>query len=113
MSYRLNDIYFDFNSYEMLPESMIVIDEFYQFLIENPSLKISIQGHTDNIGSEQDNLILSDNRAHAVFDHLVKRGISIDRLSYKGFGESKPVESNNTEDGRARNRRTEFVIIEK
>jgi len=113
MSYRLNDIYFDFNSYELQPESMVVIDEFYQFLVDNPTMKVSIQGHTDNIGSEKDNLILSENRSHAVYDHLVKRGISIDRIDYKGFGESRPVESNDGEDGRARNRRTEFVIVEK
>lgn len=113
MSYRLNDIYFDFNSVELLPESMIVIDEFYGFLVENPTLTISIQGHTDNVGSEDDNLKLSDDRAKAVYNHLVQRGISPDRLAYKGFGESKPIESNDTEDGRARNRRTEFVIIEK
>jgi outer membrane protein OmpA-like peptidoglycan-associated protein/tetratricopeptide (TPR) repeat protein len=113
MSYRLNDIYFDFNSTQLLAESMTVIDEFYEFLVENPSLKISIQGHTDNIGSEEDNLKLSEERSKAVYSYLVQRGISIERLAYKGFGESKPVESNDTEDGRARNRRTEFVIIEK
>lgn len=113
MSYRLNDIYFDFNSIELLPESMSVIDEFYRFLVENPTLKISIQGHTDNVGSEADNLKLSEDRAQAVYNHLIQRGISFDRLAYKGFGESKPIESNDTEDGRARNRRTEFVIIEK
>ena len=113
MSYRLNDIYFDFNSFELLPESMLVIDEFYQFLVENPNLKISIQGHTDNIGSAEDNRLLSENRAQAVYTHLIQRGIKANRLEYKGFGESKPIEANNTEDGRARNRRTEFVIIEK
>lgn len=113
MSYRLNDIYFDFNSVQLKPESIIVMDEFYLFLNDNLTLKISIEGHTDNIGSEADNLILSENRSKAVFDYLVKRGIGIDRMSYKGFGESVPIESNDTEDGRARNRRTEFVIIEK
>ncbi len=60
-----------------------------------------------------DNLVLSENRSKAVFDYLVKRGISFDRMDYEGFGESIPIESNDTEDGRARNRRTEFVIIEK
>ena len=113
MSYRLNDVYFDFNSVKLKPESIIVMDEFYLFLIENPTLKISIEGHTDNIGNETDNQILSENRAKTVFDYLVKRGISIERMDYKGFGESRPIESNATEDGRARNRRTEFVIIEK
>lgn len=113
MSYRLNDIYFDFNSVQLKPESIIVMDEFYLFLNENPTLKISIEGHTDNIGSDADNLILSENRSKSVYDYLVKRGIHINRMSYKGFGESVPIESNDTEDGRAWNRRTEFVIIEK
>lgn len=113
MSYRLNDIYFDFNSVQLKPESIMVMDEFYLFLNENPTLKISIEGHTDNIGSDVDNQVLSENRSKSVYDYLVKRGIQFNRMSYKGFGESVPIESNETEDGRARNRRTEFVIIEK
>jgi outer membrane protein OmpA-like peptidoglycan-associated protein len=113
ISYRLNDIYFDFNSVELKPESKIVIAEFSDFLTDNPTLKVSIQGHTDNIGNGNDNLILSENRAKAVYEYLIKLGIIKSRLDYKGFGESKPIESNRTEDGRARNRRTEFVIIEK
>ena len=102
-----------FNSFQLKPESILVVDEFYLFLNENPTLKISIEGHTDNIGNDSDNQQLSENRSKAVFDYLVRRGIGINRMDYKGFGESVPIESNNTEDGRARNRRTEFVIIEK
>ena len=113
MSYRLKDIYFDFNSFELPHESKVVIDEFYDFLIENPNLKISIEGHTDNIGNDQDNLLLSEKRAESVYKALVEKGIPESRLNYKGFGESKPVASNNSEEGRQRNRRTEFVIIEK
>ena len=112
-SYRLNDIYFDFNSIELKPESKIVIDEFAGFLNDNPTLKVSIQGHTDNIGNEEDNLKLSQERARAVYDYLIEKGIAPERLSYKGFGESKPVSQNDTETGRARNRRTEFVIVGK
>ena len=112
-SYRLNDIYFDFNSIELPPESKAVLAEFYTFLIDNPSLKISIEGHTDNIGSESDNLILSTKRAKAVYDYLIEKGIPTKRLRYKGWGESKAVASNSTEEGRAKNRRTEFVILEK
>ncbi|MEZ5084274.1 MAG: OmpA family protein [Bacteroidales bacterium] len=113
MTYRLNDIYFNFNSFELPSESKIVIREFYDFLMENPNLKVSIQGHTDDIGNDRDNLILSENRAKAVYDELIRLGIPSSRIAYKGFGESKPIASNKTEDGRARNRRTEFVIIEK
>ncbi len=112
-SYRLNDIYFDFNSIELKPESKIVIEEFAGFLNDNPTLKVSIQGHTDNIGNEEDNLELSQERAKAVYDYLIEQGINADRLSYQGFGELKPVSTNETETGRARNRRTEFVIVGK
>ncbi|MBN1337738.1 MAG: OmpA family protein [Bacteroidales bacterium] len=112
-SYRLNDIYFDFNSFELNQEAMVVIDEFFRFLDENPTLTVSIQGHTDNIGSEDDNLRLSENRARSVYNHLIRMGIASERLDYKGFGESVPISSNDLEEGRALNRRTEFVIITK
>jgi outer membrane protein OmpA-like peptidoglycan-associated protein/tetratricopeptide (TPR) repeat protein len=112
-SYRLNDVYFDFNSIDLKPESVSVIGEFFRFLLDNPTMKVSIEGHTDNIGNEQDNLQLSQQRARAVYDELIKLGITEDRLGFKGFGESKPIDTNETEEGRAKNRRTVFVIIEK
>jgi outer membrane protein OmpA-like peptidoglycan-associated protein len=112
-SYRLNDIYFDFNSYELGRESKIVIEEFADFLLDNPSLKVSIEGHTDNIGTESFNLTLSERRAKAVYDHLISQGIASGQIAYRGFGQSKPVATNATDEGRALNRRTEFVIIEK
>lgn len=112
-SYRLNDVYFDFNSVELKQESVVVIEQFYQFLSENPGMKVSIQGHTDDIGGDQDNLKLSEQRAKAVYEELIKLGINIERLDYKGFGESQPIDTNETEDGRAKNRRTVFVILEK
>jgi outer membrane protein OmpA-like peptidoglycan-associated protein/tetratricopeptide (TPR) repeat protein len=112
-SYRLNDIYFDFNSYELGRESKIVIEEFADFLFDNPSLKVSIEGHTDNIGTESFNLTLSERRAKAVYDHLISLGIASGQIAYRGFGQSKPVATNATDEGRALNRRTEFVIIEK
>lgn len=111
-SYRLNDIYFDFNSTELTNESKYVIDEFYEFLNENPGLKISIQGHTDNIGSTEDNLKLSESRAEAVFQYLINIGVDSSRLDFKGFGEQNPVADNITENGRSLNRRTEFVIVD-
>ncbi|MBL7105103.1 MAG: OmpA family protein [Bacteroidales bacterium] len=112
-SYRLNDVYFDFNSYELKPESKILVEEFFLFLNENPTLKVSIQGHTDNIGNDNDNLVLSENRAKAVYEYLVSLGVDIKRVDYKGFGESKPIDTNTTKAGRALNRRTEFVIVKK
>ncbi len=111
-SYRLNDIYFGFNSFDLKKESEFVIEEFYDFLLENPELKISIQGHTDNVGSKQDNLLLSENRAKAVYSYLLELGMDCNRVDFRGFGESRPVAGNETEKGRALNRRTEFVIEE-
>ena len=73
---------------------------------------IEISGHTDNQGGEAYNQKLSENRAKSVFEYLLNNGIDKSRLSYKGYGEEKPVDSNDTEEGRANNRRTEFKILE-
>lgn len=112
-SYRLNDVYFETNSFELSPETKSILDGFIEFLQENPAIKVSIQGHTDNVGNDEGNLKLSDNRARSVYEYLIERSINAARLSYKGFGETKPLVSNDTPEGRAKNRRTEFVITEK
>ena len=112
-SYRINDIYFEFNSFELTPESKPVLDQLMDFLTDNPSIVIEIQGHTDNIGNDASNLKLSENRARSVYSYLVEQGVSQVRLTYKGFGESMPVAGNDTEEGRAKNRRTVFVITGK
>ena len=112
-SYRINDIYFPFNSYELTQESKAVLDQLIEFLKENPDISIQIQGYTDNIGKDEVNLKLSDNRARSVYSYLISVGIDDTRLTYKGYGESEPVASNETEEGRARNRRTVFVITRK
>lgn len=109
--YRLHNIYFAFNSADILANSQKVLDEFIVFLNDHPTLQISIEGHTDNVGSDEFNLILSENRAKAVYNYLVNNGIDANRLQYKGFGESNPIATNETEEGRAMNRRTEFVIL--
>lgn len=77
----------------------------------NPTIKIKVQGHTDSIGSEQYNLDLSPKRADAVRDYLIKRGVGADRLIAKGLGESVPIATNDTPEGRAENRRVEFKPI--
>jgi outer membrane protein OmpA-like peptidoglycan-associated protein len=77
-----------------------------------PSLKIEISGHTDNVGAESFNELLSQRRADAVVSYLVEKGVNKNRLSAKGYGQSNPVDSNDTAEGRASNRRTEFEIIE-
>ena len=109
--YRLNDILFASNSYSINDTIRIVLDNFAQFLLENPLLKVAINGHTDNVGDPKSNLVLSDNRARTVYDYLVAQSISPARISYKGFGEALPVAPNDTEEGRAKNRRTVFVVI--
>ena len=112
-SYRINDIYFAFNSYELIPESKIVLDQLIEFLGLNERLSIQIQGHTDAIGNDAVNLVLSENRAKSVYDYLIANKVPASRLTYKGFGETQPLAANDTDKGRAMNRRTCFVITRK
>jgi len=106
----LKNIFFDVNKTELRPESQLELDKVVQLLKENPGLKIQIEGHTDNAGKPADNLQLSNNRAAAVVTYIKGKGIAAARLVAKGFGETKPVSDNGTEEGRARNRRTELKI---
>jgi len=87
------------------------LNKVVQILTENAALHISINGYTDNVGSNQSNLLLSANRAKAVMDYFIEKGISANRLQYKGFGAAKPIASNDTEEGRALNRRTEMLVV--
>lgn len=112
-SIKLNDIYFQTASYEINKKSFVVLNNFIVFLEENPSIKIEIRGHTDNIGTLESNMILSKERAKSVYKYLIDRGIPESRLQYNGYGPNLPIDSNDTEAGRAKNRRTEFQIIEK
>ena len=111
--FAIEDIYFDNNSYELKEITKEVLVEFAKYLEINNSLVIEVNGFTDNIGDASDNQILSENRSKAVRDLILLQGISESRISYKGFGESSPKSNNNTEKGRAQNRRTEFRIIKK
>jgi outer membrane protein OmpA-like peptidoglycan-associated protein len=104
-----NGIKFDVNKATIKPESMGVINNIVKIMTEYPELKFSIEGHTDNDGSEESNLILSEKRALAVQNELIKLGISADKLTSKGFGESKPISDNTSSEGKAQNRRVEFV----
>ena len=108
--YRLNDIFFTTNSFELNERSKRILQEFILFLESNPKVKIEIQGHTDNVGKKADNQILSQNRARVVYEYLIEKGIKSSRLTHKGFGPDKPVADNESEEGRALNRRTVFVI---
>jgi outer membrane protein OmpA-like peptidoglycan-associated protein len=107
----LNNIFFDVSKFELKPESQVELDKLVQLLNENPTLRIEISGHTDNQGKPADNLTLSNNRAKAVVTYVVGKGIATARLTSKGYGETKPVADNKTEDGRAKNRRTEMKVI--
>ena len=109
----LRNVFFDTGSAELRSESFIELNLLKNLLEENQKLKIRINGHTDNVGTETDNLLLSENRAKAVHNYLVDQGIDQGRLSYKGFGESLPIETNESLEGRQSNRRTEFVVVEK
>ena len=106
----LKNILFDTKSAQLQAVSMIEINKLLQLLTENPTLKIQINGHTDNVGSPADNMKLSADRAKAIVDYLVGKGVDLKRVTFKGFGETKPIADNKTEAGKALNRRTEFVI---
>ena len=107
---ELKNILFETNAFILQRSSYIELDKLVQLLQDNPTLKVQISGHTDNVGKPVDNLLLSNNRAKAVVDYLISKGIDKARLSFKGFGSTKPVADNKTEAGRARNRRTELVV---
>jgi len=112
-AYKLHDIKYGTDRFNLDKESVNLMGEFALYLKTNAKIKVAIHGYTDNVGSPSDNMKLSNDRAKAVYDILVKAGISSKRMSYKGFGETKPLKSNSTAVGRSENRRTEFVITGK
>ena len=109
-AYELRNINFESNSAQLTPGARAVVEAFASFLMENPKLKVTIEGHTDNVGAAEANLKLSQERAEAVVYYLKSLGIEANRMKAKGFGESRPVAGNQTESGRAANRRTVFVV---
>ncbi len=109
----LRNIFFDFNKYEIKNESQVELDKLVQLLNDNPTVRIQIEGHTDNIGKPADNLKLSQNRAVSVVRYLVSKGIVTSRLQPKGYGSTRPLSDNKTEEGRAQNRRTEVKVLSK
>jgi outer membrane protein OmpA-like peptidoglycan-associated protein len=107
----LKNIFFESGKFDLKPESTIELDNIFQLMKENPTLKIQISGHTDNVGKAADNMTLSNNRAQAVVKYLTGKGIEQARLTFKGYGATQPVADNATEEGRAQNRRTELQVI--
>lgn len=107
----LRNIFFDVNKFDLKMESQVELDNIVKLLKDNPALKIQINGHTDNIGKPADNLKLSNDRAQSVVRYITSKGIDAKRLSFKGFGDQQPVSNNTSEEGKARNRRTELKVI--
>ncbi len=107
----LKNIFFETNSFQLKEESTAELQKLLALLQNNKNLKIEIGGHTDNVGDDKSNQLLSENRAKSVYEYLTTNGILAERLSYKGFGETAPLATNDTEEGRAQNRRTEFTVI--
>ena len=102
-------ILFETAKFTIQKESLPIVDQIFELMKNNPTLKISIEGHTDNVGDAISNKTLSNNRAKAIFDALVTKGIDKTRMSYVGWGQEKPISDNRTNDGRTKNRRVEIV----
>ena len=109
---KLDKIYFDQSKYELRPESREQLQKLYRTLRDNPKLKIEIAGHTDNVGDTRLNQYLSENRARVIYSFLLRKNIAFSRLRHRGYGQSKPVAPNDTEENKALNRRVEFVVLE-
>lgn len=109
----LKNVFFDIDKFDLKEKSKTELDKLVSFLTKNATLKIELGGYTDNVGSTTSNQILSENRAKAVYSYLLEKGISENRLTAKGYGDTRPIAENTTEKGRAENRRTEFMITAK
>ena len=112
-TFQLKDIYFEFDKYELMPRSYVELRKLLEILREHPKMTIRVTGHTDFIGSEEYNKQLSHKRAESVMNYLLSNGIARWRLAAKGAGESEPIADNNTDKGRALNRRVEFTVVGK
>jgi outer membrane protein OmpA-like peptidoglycan-associated protein len=107
----LRNISFEKNSYLIGSDSFTELEQLTQLMKENTTIKIEIAGHTDNEGKKADNLLLSQKRAKAVVEYLIGKGISAERLTFGGYGDTKPIATNDTEQGKSLNRRTEINVV--
>lgn len=112
-TFILKNILFETNRAVLLPSSYSELDAFAAYLVKNPLLYIEIGGHTDNTGGEEQNKILSEKRANTVADYLITKGVELTRVTFKGYGSTKPIANNSTEEGKKQNRRVEFKVIKK
>jgi OOP family OmpA-OmpF porin len=108
---RLNNVFFDFDKWDLRPESYIELNRVVKLLTENPTIEIEMSAHTDSRGTDEYNIKLSANRARSVMEYIISKGININRITSNGYGESKPVATNDTDEGRQLNRRVEFTIL--
>jgi outer membrane protein OmpA-like peptidoglycan-associated protein len=106
----LDDVLFDFDKSNVKPEAAAILDRLVAFMNENKDKRVSLSGHTDNVGTDAYNQRLSERRTASVQDYVVKKGVSSERVSGQGFGESKPIADNKTREGRAKNRRVEIKV---
>jgi len=109
--FRLNNVFFDFDKYNLRPESYVELDRVVKFLNDYPNIEIEMSAHTDNKGADQYNFTLSDNRARSVREYILSKGVAVTRITSQGYGETKPVATNDTDEGRQLNRRVEFKIL--
>lgn len=107
----LRNVFFETGKWEIMSDSEYELNKVVELLNQNPKLRIELGGHTDNVGQDDANKRLSEQRAKAVYEYLIKKGIAADRLTYKGYGETQPVATNDTEEGRGENRRTEIKVL--
>jgi OmpA-OmpF porin, OOP family len=108
--FRLNNVFFDFDKWDLRPESFVELDRVVKLLNENPSMEIELSAHTDSFGSDDYNFKLSDNRAKSCMEYILSKGIISNRVTSQGYGETKPVAENDTPENRQLNRRVEFKI---
>ncbi len=108
---RLNNVFFDFDKWDLRSESFVELDRVVKLLIENPAIEIEMSAHTDSYGSDDYNFKLSDNRARSVMEYILSKGIATTRIKSQGYGETKPVAPNDTPENRQLNRRVEFTIL--
>ncbi|MBC7903035.1 MAG: OmpA family protein [Gemmatimonadaceae bacterium] len=108
---RLNNVFFDFDKWDLRSESFVELDRVVVLLKENPAIEIEMSAHTDNRGSDEYNIKLSDNRAKSVREYILSKGIAASRIVSQGYGETKPVAPNDTDENRQLNRRVEFTIL--
>ena len=111
-AFTIDDILYATDSYELTGDSKFILDQFVKFLKAHPTIKVTIQGHTDDVGDNASNQLLSANRAKGAMEYIISKGVSAGRLKSEGYGESKPKVPNNSAANRAKNRRTDFLITE-